>query len=80
MPLLNIVFQEKDKKNIVIKATKEMTASELIQKYYKTSCISDIDRMYKVFHFQGTQIRTDDYIALRDLGVQDYSVIHVTKI
>ena len=80
MPILNIVFQEKDKKNIVIQATKEMTVSELILKYYKTSCISDIDRMYKVFHFQGRQIRTDTYITLRDLGMQDYSAVNVTKI
>ena len=74
---LNLVFQEKEKLNVVVQARLKMSISELINVYYKKICASKKDKMTKKFEFQENEISPDERTLLSELGVKDYSIITV---
>ena len=77
MTTINIVFQEKSKQNIILKAKIKMPFSELIQSFYKQICASKKDRLNKKFFFQGNEISQEDRKLLSELGLKDYSVVEI---
>ena len=78
MSTINIVFQEKGKKNEIIKAKSDMPFSELIQKYYKHICASKKDKMTKLFVIKGgSETSPEESRKLSELGLKDYSQIEI---
>ena len=77
MSTINIVFQEKGKKNVIIKGKTNMSFSELIQGYYKNICASKKDKMTKLFFIKGTEHSPEETSTLNELGLHDYSEIEI---
>ena len=77
MSTINIVFQEKGNKNVIIKGKINNTFSELIQSYYKNICASKKEKMTKIFVFNGSEHSPEESSTLNELGLHDYSVIVV---
>ena len=77
MTAIEVIFQQKEEKNISIKINSNNKFSELINKYYKTKCISKRDRNKIKFMFMKNEIMPSSETTLKDLGIKNSSNIQV---
>jgi uncharacterized ubiquitin-like protein YukD len=74
---IEVIFQQKGEKNISIKIKSNNKFSELINKYYKTKCISKRDRNKIKFMFMNNEIMPSSETTLKDFGIKNSSNIQV---
>lgn len=74
---IEVIFQQKGEKNISIKIKSNNKFLELINKYYKTKCISKGDRNKIKFMFMSNEIMPSSQKTLKDLGIKNSSNVQV---
>ena len=77
MSSISIIFKEKSKQNMIVKANSKIPFSELIQKYYKQASISKREKEIKKFIFKGKELSPENKKLLSELDIRDYSVVEI---